>query len=186
MSKKDDVQQDNDQDLATQTDSEDLGSLRQELDEVKDLAAQMELQLKRAVADYQNLEKRVVEGRQELAQWATSDLVKRLLPVVHSFDQVIKGAGEDEKKSSWFRGVELAYKQLQEILRSEGLEQIEADGQFDPALHEAVDIKLVSDDEGSGKIEESGKILKVVEKGYRLNGKVLQPAKVIVGKRMQE
>jgi molecular chaperone GrpE len=180
MSKKDDVQQNDDpflmeedEVLTAQTDGQDLGELKDELEQVKQTATQMEVQLKRAVADYQNLEKRVAEGRSELAQWATSDLIKRLLPVLHHFDQAISGAGEEERKSGWFRGVELAVKQLQEILRSEGLDEIEADGQFDPALHEAVDTK-----EG-----ENDKILEVAQKGFTLNGKVLQPAKVVVGRK---
>ena len=181
MSKKDDIQQDDDQFLTDdgdlidpqQTDGQDLDDLREELEQVKQTAAQMEIQLKRAVADYQNLEKRVAEGRNELAQWATSDLIRKLVPVLHHFDQAINGAGEEERKSGWFRGVELAVKQLQEVLRSEGLDEIEADGQFDPALHEAVDTA-----EG-----EDGKILSVSQKGYTLNGKVLQPAKVVVGRK---
>src|SRR5258708_20532427 len=147
MSKKDDVQQPDEEVLADggdfpdpqqmgstsspQADSQDLDSLRLELDEVKNLAAQMEVQLKRAVADYQNLEKRVAVGRSELAQWATSDLIKKLLPVLHHFDQVVeKGRpvlSEHSESKDWFKGVELAYKQLQEILRSEGLDEIEAD-----------------------------------------------------------
>ena len=177
---KDDIQND-EVDLTTQTDSQvddsddDLNDLRDELEQVKQTASQMEVQLKRAVADYQNLEKRVAEGRSELAQWATSDLIKRLMPVLHHFDQAIQGVQGEEKNSGWFKGVELAYKQLQDILRSEGLEEIRADGQFDPALHEAVDTA-----EG-----EHDKILKVAQKGYTLNGKVLQPAKVVVGRKSE-
>jgi molecular chaperone GrpE len=152
---------------------EEFEKLKAEMDEVKDLAAQMEVQLKRAVADYQNLEKRVAEGRSEFADWATAEFIKRILPVMHNFDQVVKGAGEEERKSGWFKGVEMSVKQLQDALRSEGLDEIEADGQFEPSLHEAVDT-------GKG---DHDKILNVVEKGYRLNGKVLKPAKVVVGRK---
>ena len=173
MNKKPNDTQQNDQTLAPQTESKDLDSLKQELEEVKNLASQMEAQLKRAVADYQNLEKRVAEGSSELTQWAAIDLIKKLLLVVHHFEQVLKGAGEEERQTGWFKGVELSVKQLQEVLRSEGLDEIEADGQFDPALHEAVDTK-----EG-----EHDKILEVVQKGYTLNGKVLEPAKVVVGRK---
>ena len=95
------------------------------------------------------------------------------MPVMANFDQVIKGAGEEERKSGWFKGVEMSVKQLQDTLRSEGLDEIEADGQFDPSLHEAVDTTEGEDD----------KIMSVVQKGYTLNGKVLQPAKVVVGRK---
>src|SRR5258708_7925596 len=157
MSKQDDDQKVN---------KEDFDKLKQELDGLTS-------QLKRAVADYQNLEKRVVEGRGELANWATSELVKKLLPVLHHFEQAVAGVSEAERASGWFKGVELAVKQLQEILKSEGLDEIETNGQFDPALHEAVDTR-----EG-----EHDKILDVVQKGYTLNGKVLEPAKVVVGRK---
>jgi molecular chaperone GrpE len=173
--KKDDDDQiiDDESQTDSASDNDDLDSLKGELEDVKNLASQMEVQLKRAVADYQNLEKRVAEGRSELSQWATADLIRRLLPILHNFDQVLKGAGEEERKTGWFKGVELSVKQLQDILRSEGLDEIEADGQFDPALHEAVDTQEGEDD----------KILDVVQKGYTLNGKVLQPAKVVVGRK---
>ena len=67
----------------------------------------------------------------------------------------------------------MATLQLRQVLSNQGLEEIETDGQFNPGLHEAVDTK----------IGEDGKILEVVEKGYKLNGKILKPARVVVGKK---
>lgn len=130
-------------------------------------------QLKRAVADYQNLERRVADGRSEFTAWANTELIKKVMTVLSYFEKATTGAAEEDKKSGWFRGVEMAVKQLQQVLKDEGLDEIVADGQFDPTLHEAVDSR-----EG-----EEGKILEVVEKGYNLNGKVIKPAKVVVGKK---
>jgi molecular chaperone GrpE len=130
-------------------------------------------QLKRAVADYQNLEKRVADGRAELTNWANTELLKKLVTVLDYYEKALEGASEEDKKSGWFRGVELATQQLRSVLSSEGLEQVGADGPFDPTLHEAVDAK-----EG-----EENMILEIVEKGYNLNGKILRPAKVVVGKK---
>lgn len=154
---------------------DEIEQLRQELEKVKEEQANMENQLKRAVADYHNLEKRVAEGRQELANWATSELVVKILPVMDNLEKAVEGASEEDRKSGWFKGVEMSVKQLREMLKNEGLEQIdiEADGPFDPVLHEAVDTR-----EG-----EDGTILEVVEKGYNLNGKVVRPAKVVVGRK---
>ncbi|MBI2017547.1 nucleotide exchange factor GrpE [Candidatus Daviesbacteria bacterium] len=138
--------------------------------------ADLENQLKRAVADYQNLEKRVSEGRSELTNFMGAELVKRLLPVLDHLEQVVdlgrSTLSEQSESKGWFQGVELAVKQFKEVLKSEGLEEIVADGQFDPSLHEAVDIQ-----EGEDNI-----ILKVVRKGYNLNGKVVRPAQVVVGR----
>ena len=69
----------------------------------------------------------------------------------------------------------MAVKELTGVLQSEGLEQIAADGQFDPNMHEALDTR-----EG-----EDNKILEVVKKGYTLNGKVLRPAGVVVGRKQE-
>ena len=133
---------------------------------------ELENQLKRAVADYQNLEKRVNEGRSELTQFVGAELVKRLLPVLDHLEQSLSGISEQEKQSGWVKGVELAVKEFNQVLASEGLDQVATDGAFDPSLHEAVDTR-----DG-----ENDMILEVVRKGYNLNGKVLRPAQVIVGR----
>lgn len=133
----------------------------------------LENQLKRAVADYHNLEKRIQEGRSELTKWGTGELLMRLLPTLDHLEQALAGASEQDRQSGWFRGVELAVKELNQVLSSEGLEQIGADGQFDPNLHEALDTQ-----EG-----DNNKILKVIRRGFTLNGKVLRPAQVVVGKK---
>lgn len=132
----------------------------------------LENQLRRALADYRNLEKRVAEGRSELTRWGTGELLIKILPVLDHLEQALAGATDQEKQSGWFKGVELSVKQLYQVLQSEGLEQIAADGQFDPNLHEALDLR-----EG-----EDNKIIEVVRKGYTLNGKVLRPAAVVVGR----
>jgi len=152
--------------------TEDFKKLQDELDSLRELSLQLENQLKRAVADYHNLEKRVSEGRSELTKWGTSELLNKILPTLDHLEQALTGASETDRQSGWFKGVELAVKELNQVLQSEGLEQIAADGQFDPTLHEAVDTR-----EGEDNI-----ILEVVRKGYGLNGKVLRPAQVVVGK----
>jgi molecular chaperone GrpE len=132
----------------------------------------LEDQLKRAVADYYNLEKRVTEGRSELSSWANVELIKKLLPVLDNLEKAVSGMSDDEKKSGWAQGVAMSIKQLNDILKSEGLDQIEADGQFDPNLHEAVDSRDGDND----------KILEVLNKGYKIGNKVLRPTQVVVGK----
>ncbi len=145
---------------------------KNEIEELKQQFDSLNSQLKRAVADYQNLEKRVAEGRSELTQYVGANLIMKVLPTLDHLDMALSGASEEEKKSGWYKGVEMAIKQLKGVLSQEGLEEIVAQGQFNPALHEAVDI--IEGDEG--------KILKIMGRGYKLNNKVIQPAKVIVGK----
>jgi molecular chaperone GrpE len=152
---------------------EEFETMQTELQTLQENFESVNGQFKRALADYQNLEKRVAEGRSEMNSWAVNDLLRQIAQVMHYFDQAFKGVSEEEQQSNWFKGVKMANLQLAQVLQNAGLEEIETDGQFDPALHEAVDTK-----DG-----EDGKILEVVEKGYKLNGKILKPARVIVGKK---
>ncbi len=162
---------------------EEQGVSQEEFEKLKNDFDSLQNQLKRAVADYQNLEKRITEGRSELSSWATADLIQRILPPLEHFDKALTGTSEEEKKSGWYRGVELALQQLKAVLKDEGLEEIAAAGQFDPALHEAVDVKEVPPSPEGSVEPKDNMILEVAEKGYTLNGKVLKPAKVIVGKK---
>ncbi|TSC87577.1 MAG: molecular chaperone GrpE [Microgenomates group bacterium Gr01-1014_7] len=133
-------------------------------------------QLKRAVADYQNLEKRISEGRSELTNFVGGELIKRMLPVLDHLEQALTGVSEQERQSGWAKGVELAVKEFTQVLQSEGLEEIVVSGEFNPALQEAVDTR-----EGDDNI-----ILEVVRKGYTLNGRVLRPTQVVVGRKQPE
>lgn len=174
MVKKKDEQQDIEKDDVIETAQKraEVEELQRELAEIKVEHEDIRTQLKRAIADYQNLEKRVKEGRSELSSWANSELIVKLLPVLDHLETALNGATETDKQSGWFKGVEMAVKYFKEVLRSEGLEEIVADGQFDPSLHEAVDTK-----DG-----ENNKILAVARRGYRLQNRVVRPAQVIVGK----
>lgn len=178
MSKK---QQKNGEDqIKEQVSLEDFQKVQSELEQIKEISINLDNQLKRAVADYQNLEKRVAQGQSEINSWAVTDLLRRIAQVMHYFDQAFTGVSEEEQKSGWFKGVQMATLQLKQVLKEQGLEEIEANpgsesgtgSQFDPSMHEAVDTR-----EG-----EDGKILEIVEKGYKLNGKILKPARVVVGK----
>lgn len=144
-------------------------------DEVKKLeerVASLEDQLKRAVADYHNLEKRVQADSSAIASFMRGELVVKLLPILDSLDQAVAGASQSEAESGWLKGVLMAIKQFRQVLADDGLIEIPAGDTFDPNLHEAIDVR-----EG-----EDNKILEIIQRGYTLNGKVLRPIKVIVGK----
>lgn len=136
----------------------------------KDMAGQadkhqeLENQLKRALADYQNLERRVEEERKLLGQLSSAILVEKFLPVLENLENAQSHLND--------QGLEMVIKQFKDVLTSEGVEEIQADGaQFDPHLHEATEVV-----EGEGE----NSIVKVVRKGYKLNDKVIRPAQVIV------
>lgn len=126
----------------------------------------LENQLKRALADYQNLEKRVSNEKSEWIKISNKDLLLRLLPGLDSLILAQKHT-EDE-------GVKVSIKHFLDILEGEGVKKIETIGKdFDPKLMEAVSTK-----EG-----EDGKVIEEVRAGYTLFDNVLRPAQVIVGNR---
>ncbi len=128
---------------------------------------ELENQLRRTLADYQNLERRVSEERQLLGKLSTALLIEKILPVLDNLENAQKHLNDS--------GLELVVKQFKDVLATEGVEEIEAEGQeFDPNLHEAIEAE-----EG----EEDNKVTKVVAKGYKIEDRVIRPARVVVSKK---
>jgi molecular chaperone GrpE len=128
---------------------------------------------KRAVADYQNLEKQVRKEKSEFMQFATMNLVVHFLPILDNLEQALAGMKDEEKKSGWAVGVLMTAKQFKDMLKDEGLTEIKAEGEtFDPHKMEPIDTV-----EG-----EKDKVITVIKRGYEGFGKVIRPAQVIIGK----
>lgn len=126
----------------------------------------VENQLKRALADYQNLEKRIASEKSEWIKIANKNLLLRLLP---GLDSLILA-----QKHTQDEGIRLSIKHFLEILEEEGVKKIETEGKdFNPNLMEAV----------STKDGEEGKVVEEVRTGYTLFDTILRPAQVTVGKK---
>ena len=126
----------------------------------------------RLAADFDNYKKRVARENAELTRRATERLVKELLPVLDDLERALQAA-EDHEEAKLEDGVRLVHRALAEVLRKEGVEEIAAEGAFDPHVHEAL---LTQPGDGV----ETGDVLQVLQKGYRLGDKVVRPARVIV------
>jgi molecular chaperone GrpE len=125
----------------------------------------LENQLKRALADYQNLEKRIAEEKNIWIKVANKNLLLKLLP---GLDSLILADQHTQDE-----GVKISIKHFIDILENEGVKKIETIGKdFDPNLMEAI---------GTAQGEE-GKVLEEVRAGYMIFDSVLRPAQVIVGK----
>jgi molecular chaperone GrpE len=138
---------------------------------------EMEQRWKRALADYANLQKDVARERMEMGQYATLRVVERFLPVFDNFHVAVSHMPQTEDKTvlNWALGVGFIQKQIDDAMKDLGLTAIVTEGKtFDAAKHEAVG------EEDGGK--PPGSILKEVQKGYEINGKVVRPSKVIVNK----
>jgi molecular chaperone GrpE len=128
-------------------------------------------QLKRVAAEFENFRKRTARDQADFAARASERLVKELLPVLDDLGRALEAA-EKHEEAKLEDGVRLVHRQLAELLRKEGLAEIETDGKFDPHVHEALLTQPSEAPEGS--------VIDVVQKGYRLGDRVLRPARVVV------
>lgn len=128
--------------------------------------------LQRLAAEFDNYRKRAARDREALVARAHERLVQGLLPVLDDLERALEAAAEHEE-AKLEDGVRLVHRELTELLRKEGLVEVETDGRFDPHVHEAL---LSQPAEGA----EEGIVIQVLQKGYRLGDRVLRPARVIV------
>ena len=128
--------------------------------------------LLRLAADFENYKKRATRERLEYVALANERLVKDLLPILDDLERALEAAAEHEE-AKLEEGVRLVHRSLAHLLEREGLKQIDTEGGFDPHVHEAL---LAQPSEE----HESGDVLDVIQKGYRLGDRVIRPAMVIV------
>ena len=128
--------------------------------------------VKRVAADFDNYRKGAVRDQESLAARAHERLVKDLLPVLDDLERALEAA-EQHEEAKLEDGVRLVHRELRSTLEKEGLVEIETEGAFDPHVHEAL---LTKPGDGA----DSGTVLEVVQRGYRVGDRVVRPAKVIV------
>ncbi|MFN8185964.1 MAG: nucleotide exchange factor GrpE [Gaiellales bacterium] len=127
--------------------------------------------LRRVAADFDNYRKRAARDQESLVARAHERLVKELLPVLDDLERALVAASEHEE-AKLEEGVRLVERELRQALAREGLLEIEANGTFDPHVHEALLTQPADREEGT--------ILEVIQKGYLLGDRVLRPARVVI------
>lgn len=133
--------------------------------------------LQRLQAEFENYSKRVEKENNDFKRYVKSELIKKMLPILDSFELALKNHQDKEK---FMKGVEMIYAQLFQILEEEGLRKIESVGKkFDPFFHEV----LMTE---HNKEKEDDEISEELQKGYMLNNKVLRYSKVKVNKKVEE
>jgi molecular chaperone GrpE len=143
--------------------------LREELAKEKD-------KFLRLFAEFENFKKRTSKERIDLFKTAGQEVMVSLLPVLDDFDRALKELSKSEDKEM-FKGVELINNKFNETLKNKGLEQIEVKqgDAFDAEVHDAI-TQIPAPDK---KLK--GKILDVVEKGFKLGDRIIRHPKVVVG-----
>lgn len=130
--------------------------------------------LRGALEDLAAAESRVERNAQRIYDETRTKLVSDLLPVVDNLDRTIS-AGQASNDGPLLEGVRMVRAQLEQVLLRYGVERIDSAGEtFDPALHHAISARVTGP-------ELVGSVVEQLEAGYRFGGKVLRPAKVVVG-----
>jgi molecular chaperone GrpE len=156
-----------------------LEELRQTIESLQKEKDELFEKLQRVSADYANFQKRVPKQIADTICYEKEKIIKTLLPALDNFESALGGlqnAHSAENTDVFIKGIQIIYDQMLDILKSHGVEQIKAPGEkFDPALHEAMMQKTEPEEEDNIVLEE-------FQKGYKLNGRVIRPSKVIVNK----
>jgi len=147
-------------------------TLEERLAEAEARAEEYLATAQRVAADFENYRKRAARDQESLVARAHERLVKALLPILDDLERALEAAAQHEE-AKLEEGVALVHRSLAGLLAREGLAEIETDGRFDPHVHEA----LLAQPAEEG---ESGSVLQVLQKGYRLGDVVVRPARVIV------
>ncbi|HEX2991281.1 MAG TPA: nucleotide exchange factor GrpE [Anaerolineales bacterium] len=146
-------------------------SLARQLKEAEAKAAEYKDGWARAQADFQNYKKRLERDHELTYTSMKGDIVKKILPVLDDLERALQNRPAD---NAWASGIELIARKLQNVLDSEGIKKIDAEGkEFDPNFHEAI-----SHEPADGV--KSGFVIGVVQNGYMLGERVIRPAMVRV------
>jgi molecular chaperone GrpE len=153
-----------------------LEKLRQQMDELQKEKNELFGKLQRVSADYINFQKRSHKQVADTIAYEKEKVIKTLLPALDNFEHTLQNAQSAENKDVLLKGIRIIYDQILDILKTQGVERIEALGaKFDPSMHEAVSHRAESEKEDNIVLEE-------FQKGYKLNGRVLRPSRVIINK----
>jgi len=181
---------------------ESLEETKKKLEECQKLKNEYLVGWQRARADLLNYKKEELERLGEILKYADVGVILKILPILDNFETAARqnfplenlSGQEKERINQAIQGFLQIKKQLQEFLKSQGVEEIKSVGEkFDPNLHEVVEgvepavasasAKVTADKKTTaGKEIESGVIIEEIQKGYKINGRLLRPAKVKVMK----
>lgn len=131
----------------------------------------------RVAADFENYKRRTISEKEDLVKYSNAKIIGEILPVLDNFQLALKNPGASEEAQNLFKGVEMIYHQLLQVLEHAGMTKIEAVGQpFDPNKHDAV--MQVED----GTVEEDT-VVEELRAGYMLKERVIRPTMVKVSKK---
>ncbi|NMC58028.1 MAG: nucleotide exchange factor GrpE [Candidatus Methanofastidiosa archaeon] len=158
-----------------------ISELEKQLSDIEKEAKNNYDALLRSEADFQNLKKRTEKEKEDTRKYALQDAITSILTVLDHIERAIKVYKDSDEKTldrnEVVKGMELIYKDLKDVLRSQGLCEIECMGkEFDPYYHEALATVCLDEEKDNTVVEE-------FQKGYILNDRVIRPSRVKVTKK---
>jgi molecular chaperone GrpE len=154
--------------------SNDLEELRRQVPILEKEKDDLFARLQRLSADYANFQKRTPKQVADTIAYEKEKIMRTLLPALDNFDHTFQNMHAAENFDTFVKGVRIIYDQIIDILKSHGVEQINALGKkFDPSQHEAVRQEAQAQ-------QPDGAVLEELQKGYKLNGRVIRASRVVV------
>ncbi len=185
MSKKEEKKEEIQEEISTEEEipCEEQETVEEEVDEVatlKEKVAELEDQYLRANAEFENMRKRLEKEKISAVAYANELFARDMLAIIDALDSAsLLQESEDIKSEELFEkvkeGIDLTVDQFKKSFEKHGIELVDTDGEFDPNFHNAV-MQVDSED------KDSGSILQVFQKGYKIKDRVLRPAMVSIVK----
>jgi len=163
--------------------AQDAETLQKQLEELRRQAETLQKEkddifakLQRVAADYDNYQKRSAKQITDNVAYEKDKIVKSLLPILDNFEYILANTSCSAADETLLKGVKIIYDQMLDVLKGHGIEQIKSAGEpFNPVHHEAITHR-------SENSKEEGLVLEELQKGYKLNGRLIRASKVVVNK----
>jgi len=155
--------------------AEEIDALKMQLHRAQAEAREMQEKALRSVAEIDNQRRRHQKEKEDQRKFAAEEIMRELIQPLDHFGLALQSLATAPDVNSVRTGVEMIHRELLGVLRSAGLEEIRAEGPFDPALHEAVAT-------GSDPSKPEGSVLEALRSGWSLRGRVLRAAMVRVNR----
>ncbi|MCR8845823.1 nucleotide exchange factor GrpE [Paenibacillus sp. SC116] len=158
---------------AAEVGGEESNDLQGAVEQAKAEAEENYQRMLRVQADYDNFRRRTLKEKEDLAKYASSKLVTDLVPILDNFERALS-TNPSSDSDSFSKGVDMIFRQFQQVLEQEGVTAIKAVGEpFNPEYHQAI-MQVESDE------YEEGIVVEELQKGYMLKDRVVRPAMVKV------
>ena len=169
----DEIKNENEEVVETEEVSE-VDQLKAEIEKLKAEVEESKNAYYKAYADAENTKRRLQNEFEKSNKYKLQDFGKEVLPIIDNLERALQAKGDSEELKNYAKGFEMIYKQLVEVLKKQGIEEIEAlNKEFDANFHHAI---MQEPKEGV----ESGMVIEVFQKGYMLKDRILRPALVKV------